>query len=449
MVSSIIGAIALFSVLVPTLVKSLEVKQRVYIGIIGSYSLDTLPPQITTLVSSGLTTLDEAGNVSPLVASRMSIEDDGQTYRFIIRDDLRWQDGKGLSPEDIQYNLQNTEVVTTRNDIIFKLPAPFAPFPSVVAKPLLRRVDQSYRLLFTRPNYVGLGEYLITDYKQENNQLTEITIDGTNERRIYRFYFSEDDLVLAFKHGEIDVIEDLSNPHGFETWPNVTVETTLRTDRYLGLFFNNNSPLFPKNIRQALSYAMTKPNDDTRAIGPINPNSWAYLEGGKGYEYDIERAIERILDDLPNQVMEINLTTTTEFQSEAEQIKLEWEEFFAQAKEACNNSSNVDDKSRCDNLNGKVNIRITNFPDLNDFDAILIGQEIPVDPDQYALWHSDQPTNFTGFQNTRIDALLERGRTTVDQSSRTEIYQEFQQFFLEDAPAVFIKHLFSHEVRRN
>ena len=78
-----------------------------------------------------------------------------------------------------------------------------------------------------------------------------------------------------------------------------------------------------------------------------------------------------------------------------------------------------------------------------------MGQEIPVDPDQYFLWHSDQSTNFTNYQNTRIDSLLEKGRQTIDQNKRKEVYQEFQQFMLEDPPAIFLRHLFSFDVKRD
>lgn len=446
--ASIIGAIAIFSILVPTLVQTLEIKERLYIGIIGKYSLDNLPLEISSFISSGLTKLDEEGNVSPNIAERINVEDDGQSYRFIIRKGLKWQDGSTLKPEDVYYQLQDTEVISTKNDIVFKLPAPFAPFPSVVSKPLFKKTTQSYRIFLTRENLVGIGDYLISDYKLKNNHLTEITLDSVTQRRVYRFYFSEGEMVLAFKRGEIDIIEDLSNPYGMESWKNITLEKVMRKDRYLGLFFDNNNPLFPKNIRQALSYSISKPTDKTRALGPINPESWAYLEGGKSYKYDLERAIERILDNPPIKVVEFTLTTTSEFQSEAEKIKSEWEEFFNKAKEECNSNSEIEDKNVCDNLNAKIHLKITNFPDLNNYEAILIGQEIPSDPDQYSLWHSNQSTNFTHYKNTRIDALLERGRTTIDQTERREIYQEFQQFFLEDAPAIFIRHLNSYKISR-
>lgn len=448
LISSIIGAVVLFSVLVPTLAQTFELKPRIYIGMVGKYTLDNLPIEITSLISAGLTKMETDGSTRPNLAERVSIEDDGQSYRFVLKKGIKWQDGKDLEPSDIDLPLRDTQVIATKNDLVFKLPASFAPFQSVVTQPLLRKNQEKYRLFFTRENLIGLGDYFVSDYTLKANHLSQIVLDSPSERRIYRFYLSEDQLVLAFKRGEVDLIDNLHATHGLENWSSIEVEKTVRNNQYLGLFFDNRNPLFTKNIRQALSYATNKPTDKTRAIGPISPDSWAYLVGGKTYAYDLDRAVERVLADLPQQPFVVSLTTTNEFQVEAEKIKTEWEDFFGKAKEACNANSDIKDKNICDNLNPQIRIKVTNFPDLNNYEALLIGQETPGDPDQYQLWHSDQPSNFTHYKNTRIDSLLERGRTTVNQTERKEIYEEFQQFFLEDAPAIFIRHLETYRISR-
>jgi peptide/nickel transport system substrate-binding protein len=111
-------------------------------------------------------------------------------------------------------------------------------------------------------------------------------------------------------------------------------------------------------------------------------------------------------------------------------------------------NDDIKDKEKCTNTKIQVNVRVTNFPDTSNFQALLIGQEIPPDPDQYQLWHSEQSTNFTKYKNTRIDALLEKGRKTAQKNERKAIYQEFQQFLLEDAPAIFTRHLESFDIKR-
>lgn len=445
---SVLGAILFFSFIIPSLAKSVEKTRHTYIGMVGDYSLSSLPPEISQKLSAGLTKLEPDGSVSPLLAERWTVDQDSKTYRFVLKKDIYWQDGKELKPEDIEYRMKDVETIITPNDIVFKLPDTYAPFPSVVSQPLFRQGNMAHKFFFEKPTLVGIGPYQISDYEQNGPTLTQITLDGKDERLTYRFYLTEQDATTAFKHGLVDKLIDLSNQSNIMDWKNVSTETKLNTDRYLAVFFNIRHPAFQKNIRQALSYALDKPEQSVRAIGPINPKSWAYLQGAKTYDKDIPRAIERALDGLPNEPLELELTTTELFESDAESIKQQWEDFGRQAVESCNQSSNVDDKQQCSNLNISVNIRVTNFPDTQNYQILLIGQQTPPDPDQYFIWHSEQSTNFTGYKNTRIDTLLERGRQTFDQRERTEIYQEFQQFFLEDAPAIFLRYLESYDIER-
>lgn len=448
MLITLIFAVGFFSLILPRMITAIEQKERKYVGIIGEYTLDTLPPRIAEQISLGLTSLQEDGTVNPSIADRWVTEDDGRTYRFVLRDNLVWQDGKKVTPEDISYSFKDVETIRTPNDIIFKLPDAYVPFPTVVAQPLIRFKNERHLLFLTRPMPVGIGGYRVVDYSLNNNRLEELVLDHPKERIIYRFYLTEDQAVTAFKHGKIDILPDMSETHQLNTWPNVTVNTTIRSDRYLAVFFNNASPLFPKNIRQGLSYALSKPEEEKRAFSPINPKSWVYLESAKRYDYDIERGIERMLDEIPSVPLAFELTTTGTFQADGERIKEEWESFGQRSVEACKSAGDNTDEE-CERLAIQVSLRVSNFPDTSNFDALLIGQEIGPDPDQYHLWHSEQNTNITRYKNTRIDSLLERGRTTTQANERRAIYQEFQQFFLEDAPVVFLRYLDSNYIERS
>jgi peptide/nickel transport system substrate-binding protein len=444
--ASVIVAIVIFSFTIPIIARFLDLRPRQYIGLVGTHTLSSLPSEVQNRLSLGLTTVNEDGTVAPSLSERWTVENDEVTYRFVLRKNIVWQDGKPLEPGDIHYSFSNVETITTPNDVVFKLNDVFVPFPSVVSEPVFRSDAQRYLFFFSRPTVIGLGEYRLADYKRRGDRITQVSLEGTDDWLIYRFYQTEEEAITAFKRGEVDVLPDITNLRDLKEWPSIETSSKLHTDRYLAVFFN--VPLFEKNTRLALSYATIKPTDHTRAIGPLNPKSWAYLEGGKSYDYDLERAKERLLDSIPGQPMVIELATTPTFESEAEAIKQQWEELGIQAAEACHASKDIKEKGGCDNLKIQVNLRISTYPDTANFQTLLIGQEIPSDPDQYYLWHSDVSTNFTNYKNTRIDSLLERGRQTSDRNERLAIYQEFQQFFLEDAPAIFIRYIESHQVKR-
>lgn len=446
---SLVAAIAFFSITIPLITKKITIRKKYYIGIIGEYTLDNLPLEITSKLSSGLTKVKKDGGVVPMLSERWAVEDDGKTYRFIIKKGLVWQDNKPLTPNDVIYNFSDVETIATPNDVIFKLPDSFSPFPSVVSAPLLRDAKDKFWFFFERPTLIGIGHNKISSYTKQGNNITQLTIDSPEERIIYRFYLTENDAIQAFAKGEIDILNNIHDISLVKDWPRIVIASEINHSQYLALFFNNAHPNFTKNIRQAFSYAIAKADDKTRALGPINPNSWAYLAGGKAYEKNLDRAIERLLDGLPSQAMDVTLTTTSLFTKEAEDIKQQLSEMLNRAYEKCVSSKSVENKDLCENLKYNFEIRINNFPDTNNFDLLLIGQESPLDPDQYFLWHSGQPTNFMNYKNTKIDSLLEKGRQETNQQERIALYQEFQQFLLEDPPAVFLRYLQSYSLKRN
>lgn len=445
---SILTASIFFILLIPFFINNFTIKKREYIGLVGDYSLANLPVMIKNELSFGLTKINLDKSTVPMLTQRWSVEDNGKTYRFLLKKDIHWQDGKELKSEDINYNFRDVETIHNANEIIFKLPDNFSPFPSIVSEPVFRYGQEKYFLFFKRPMVIGIGDNKIINYQTQGNRLTELVIETPEKREIYRFYLTESAAVTAFKKGEIDILKDMTSRKDIADWPTVETKQELENNRYLAVFFNNALPLFSKNIRQALNYALEKPAENLRALGPIDPDSWAYLPGGKAYEKDFDRAIERLLESIPVEPMKIELSTITSYTAEAEEIKKQWEELGNLAYQKCKTEKKIEDKALCDNVKIAVHLKISNFPDTANYQALLMAQESPADPDQYFLWHSSQSTNFTAYKNTRIDSLLEKGRLAIDQKERLAVYQEFQQFLLEDPPAVFLKYLYSYEYRR-
>lgn len=453
MLTSIIGAVILFSLFLPFIVQKINFKPRRYVGLVGFATLDQLPLQVQEQLSTGLTRILEDGTVVGSLAERWAVEDDGKTYRFLLKQNLLWQDGKPVETADIIYNLQDVEVIKNTNEVIFKLKTPFSPLPNVVSQPVFRTIDEPYLFFFKRRTLVGVGQYKVANYqvREGGNRLDQITLTGPQDQIIYRFYPTEADAIAGFARGEVDELPDLTDPGILQSWPTVQIEPRIDQQTHLAAFFNLLDPtMASRELRLALNYAIEKPLDDTRSVGPISPNSWAYADVAKLYDYDLDRAIERLVtpENLPREPIKFVLTTTVNFIAEAEQLRSAWIELGEAASEACQTDSDIKEKEFCDNLKMEIDIRVNTFPDTQNFQILLTGQTVPLDPDQYPLWHTDQPNNFTKFSNIRIDSLLERGRQEVDQRRRAEIYSDFQQFFSEDPPAIFLRYLTKYDVKR-
>jgi peptide/nickel transport system substrate-binding protein len=85
---------------------------------------------------------------------------------------------------------------------------------------------------------------------------------------------------------------------------------------------------------------------------------------------------------------------------------------------------------------------ISRFIKTGDFDAVVLGWSFSLDPDQFSICHSSQNQpgqfNFIGYNNPKIDKLLEQGRLEMDADKRMKIYHEFAKVLLEDSPIVYL-----------
>lgn len=85
---------------------------------------------------------------------------------------------------------------------------------------------------------------------------------------------------------------------------------------------------------------------------------------------------------------------------------------------------------------------ISRFIKTGDFDVVVLGWGLGLDPDQFNIWHSSQQApgqfNFIGYNNPQVDKLLEQGRLELNPDQRQKIYHEFARVLLEDSPIVYL-----------
>lgn len=390
------------------------------IGIEGLYTPASLPSDVTKMVSDGFTVNNEKNEptLSPLIA-KLDIQNDNHTYLFTFKNNLYWQNGQKLNTNEISLNIPGASTVS-KNATQFEIDIqdPYSPLLSLLTKPI-----------FYKKTLIGLGSYKISSQTYQNGYLKTITlasIANHHQKITYHFYSNTQDLVNSFKLGEVDEINTDSLDDQITKWSNVKITPQITTDRYIAVFLNTEK-LESKSVRQALAYATPKTTDkNDRCLGPISPNSWAYNEDVKQYDFDPQHAKELLAT---TKIDHLNLIVTDrKLLDVADSIKSNWEQ----------------------SLNISVTISIEEGQiDLNSYNAILTYGQIPTDPDQYSFWHSTQSqTNITHLNNSRIDKLLEEGRQTFDQLARRQIYYDFQKFLLEESPAIFLKFPTTYDISR-
>lgn len=404
----------------PKVLSLIQIREPFRVGIVGAYTLDSLPQQIQEYISMGLTKIDENGKVIPQAAESWQVENDGKTYIFHLRRDLVFQDGKKFTSKDVNYNFKEAKIYSPDPYIVqFELEDPFAPMPAVLSRPLFKK------------GLVGLSDFKVLDFEKNGDFVKSLTLQSKKElstQLVFNFYPTEQAVKTAFMLGEIDQIY-ISDPSEFDNW-NLTLEKNVDTKKLVVLFYNTRDPNLSKQIRQGLSYAL--PQDNFQEIGvwansPLAGNSWAFKEQPEKFRRNIENA-KRLLETEDNASdsakLAYTLITPPRFKEVAEKIK----EAF---------------------LEVGVSIEIVVATDKpSDFQMFLDQITIPDDPDQYTLWHSTGATNITHYASPRIDKLLEDGRKTIDDGQRKEIYGELQKYLVDEAPASFLYYPYVYTIKR-
>jgi len=395
------------------------------IGMVGSYTTDSMPSEILSKISKGLTKTDADGTLKPDIAEKWKISPNGKAYAFYLRKDIRFSDGASLTSDDINYDF--IDVSVTRPDkhtIVFDLRDIYSPFLTTVTRPIFKK------------NFVGVGDYSVKKIKLNGNFIESIELYSEKYRKIIAyqlFYPTIDALKVAFTLGEVSRITGLPDVNfknsTFESFKNVQVEKKINHNKLVTLFYDTkNKIVSSKALREGLSYTMP----DTFEQGERNPSplpysSYANQGGFNTYQQDLEHArllIEKSETATGSGKISLTLHTLPKYEETAKIIVDTWKKLSIETK-----------------------IQITNQVP-SSFQIFLGEINLSSDPDQYTLWHSSQVNNITHYDNKRIDKLLEDGRKELDTQKRILIYSDFQKYLLSDPPASFLFFPYYYDVSR-
>ncbi len=77
-----------------------------------------------------------------------------------------------------------------------------------------------------------------------------------------------------------------------------------------------------------------------------------------------------------------------------------------------------------------------------DFDAVVLGWSMGIDPDLYQLWHSSQAgpqqLNFIGYNNPKADDLIVRIRQEYNLDVQRHLAHQLHRLIAEEQPYTFL-----------
>lgn len=425
---------------------------------------------ITSLVFSGLTSLDAQGTVQLNLASSITPSEDGLTYTVTLRDDITFHDGTPLTSDDVLYTvnlIQNPLIKsphrielegvsvekTSATSLVFTLKQPYPLFTRVLTIGILPKhiwknlTEEQFSLSDYNIHAIGSGPYKIESIVSKSGIPEDIILESNEDYTLGRPYIeqitistyqNEKYLIEAFNSGDIDRIHGISP----DTLPSLTrsssrIETTL-LPRTFSVFFNPNKKelLSDKNIRKALMLAIDKDaivRDVFKGYAQtINiPFAFDVSDADTAtstYNPDLARSIlaKNAAFKKASSTLSITLTTanTDDMKKVADMLKTYWE--------AIGVSTTVTVYEVSDLTQVIIKER--------DFEALLYGSIAETPSDLYAFWHSSQRTspglNISNYVSKSLDTNLATLRNSNNELERVSAYEALRQEFEDEVPGI-------------
>jgi peptide/nickel transport system substrate-binding protein len=444
---------------------------------------DSASSGICELVYNGLTKVDKDLNIIGDLAKSWKVSDDKLHITFKLRDNVYWQDGVKFTAKDVKFtyevvlnpdnavpyiaSFQDIETINIIDDytIEFIYKKPYAPAllklgMGIIPQHLFKGLEgQEIRNSLYARAPVGTGPYQLTTWKTDQYMVLDSYKDYFEGQPYILKYVERiiPDQAVQFLELITGGIDSMSlNPYQFK-YRTDTKKFNERFNKYEYLAhqytyigYNLADPLFSdKKVRQALSYAVDKEaiiegvlmGLGEECTGPFIKDTYAYNDKVKKYPYNPAKAKELLAeagwrdtdndgildkDGVPFSFKLITNQGNKQREDVATIVQRNWQEI---------------------GLDVEVQTIafvtfLKEFVDKRNFQALILGWTMPIDPDCYNVWHSstikEGGLNFVSYNNSEVDRLIEEARETYDIKKRGKCYEEIHAIIAEEQPYTFL-----------
>ncbi len=426
--------------------------------------IDAASERIDNLIFDDLLTRDEHFQVQPGLAERWDIPDP-LTYIFHLRHGVRFHDGRPLTSRDVKYTFDSIlqgQIVSTKSavyryvdhieapddfTVIFRMKQPFVTLLWNVSDGAMGIVPYGSSGPEMTKHPMGSGSFRFVSAEQDREVVIERSEGYWGEKahvQRVRFAVVPDTTTraLELRKGSADLeINALTSDmvRSLQREPNLEV---LRAPgsmlQYLAL--NCRDPtLRDVRVRRALAYAIDRRpllqylrRGFARAASSVLPlESWAYDPEVPHYDYSPERA-RRLLDEAGYPVrngVRFHLTMKTSTEEDTRLLAAVLQQQLRDVGIA---------------LDIRTFEFATFFSDVTQglfqlYSLRWVGGNEDPDIFEYAFDSDKFPphgANRSFYSNPRLDALVDRGRSELDENVRKQIYAEIQTILAEDLPYI-------------
>jgi len=447
-----------------------------------SMIVDVSGGSVAAKLFNGLVKLDKHMNVVPDIALDWQSSEDGRTYTFTLRQDVRFHNGRLLTARDVKYSFERvlsptsgsrrkwlfepisgapgfiegrTEevagiAVVDDHTVRIALERPLAVFLGFLAMPnayiVPREEVERWGKDFS-DHVIGTGPFMLGEWRHDEFlkivRNTEYYGEGARVEAIsYRVLPEEFTRIAEFEAGAIDIVEvpaaEFARFSSDPFWQKHMKSRVGLNTYYLG-FNCQRAPMDDPVFRRAASMAVDRQKivDVTLqgrarlAVGPVPTELPGHDTDLSGYAYEPEHAREALLPAGEE------ARRTLKFYRSADPRALEISEAVQYYLLKAGLKVDI------------VQLEWTAFKQaLNDGQADMFLLSWYADyPDAenflFPVFHSSNwgsSGNRAFYGNPEFDALIERAQREIDPQRRVLLYKEAEAMIVDDAPWVFLWH---------
>ncbi|MHA3684738.1 ABC transporter substrate-binding protein [Leucobacter sp. HY1910] len=235
---------------------------------------------LTGNVYESLSKLNDDGTVTPLLATGHEVSDDGLTYTYTLRNDVKFQSGKALTAEDVKASIEavlapdsqsarkgSLEVITgietpDEHTVVFTLDQPSISLPYLLSYVWIINADATD----IEKQADGTGPYTLGEWKRGSTLTLDRWDDywgdkATNKQVVFNYFTDATAEDTALRSGRVDLITSVQNPDSlpqFEQEGGFTISEGQSTTKELLAFNDRVAPFDDAKVRQAVYSAIDR-----------------------------------------------------------------------------------------------------------------------------------------------------------------------------------------------
>ena len=449
-------------------------------NLIAMIAGDSASSAIAGKIFNTLLTYDENLNLTGEIAQHWELSSDKKTITFHLNSKMRWADSMPLTCKDVEYTwkvVTNPETRTPygsdyqlvkkaecKDDQTFVISyeEPYAPALDtwatlhILPKHLLKNEDINNTFFSRNPtgsSYYSLKEWVPGQFLQletnENSIMGKPFIKKMTSRIIPDL--SSQFMELSAENLDFMSINPIQYKRIFPERRDLNINYQLNKELgngYTYFGFNlQKKPFDNINIRKAIDLAINKQEIiDGVLLGlgfeitsPYKPETFWYNNNINKTDFNPVKAKELIESE------GYKLNKDNIYSKNGELLKFE----ILTNQNKQREMTAVLIQRRLKEIGIDVSIRVLEWASFinqyiktGDFESVVLGWSLSLDPDQFNIWHSTQngpgQFNFINYKNKYVDNLLEMGRKELDRKKRKQIYDEFSKIIYDEKPVIFL-----------